>query len=221
MGRSEEMEVSHEEKCDWARRYSRQMLVPQLGGVDGQAMLSRSKILVVGAGGIGSTVIMYLAGAGVGQIDILDFDIVEESNLHRQIIHTHEGAQRKQLKAESACQRVRDLNPHIQTSPILQRLTSENSQELILGYDVVVDATDNYDARYAISDGCVALGVPLVSGSAGRVFRFLGDISVVGIEGQITVFPCDRISPCYRCLYPTPSVAEGCRSCANAGGEIF
>lgn len=162
------MEVSHEEKSAWARRYSRQMLVPQFGGVQGQALLSNCKILVVGAGGIGSTVIMYLAGAGIGRIDILDFDIVEESNLHRQIIHTQEGADSKQFKAESACQRVRSLNPQITTNPLIYRLTSENARELLQGYDVIVDATDNYEARYAVNDACVALGIPLVSGSAGQ-----------------------------------------------------
>jgi sulfur-carrier protein adenylyltransferase/sulfurtransferase len=159
---------SHEEKCEWARRYSRQMLVPQLGGVQGQFHLSRSKVLIVGAGGIGSTAILYLAGAGVGQIDVLDFDLIEESNLHRQIIHSQAGAQAKQSKAESACQRVLALNPQIQARPLLHRLTAENAKDLLMGYDAVVDATDNYDARYAISDACVALAIPLVSGSAGQ-----------------------------------------------------
>jgi molybdopterin/thiamine biosynthesis adenylyltransferase len=145
------------------------MLVPQLGGVQGQSHLSRTRVLVVGAGGIGSTVILYLAGAGVGHLDVLDFDQVEESNLHRQIIHSHEGALLKQFKAESACQRVRALNPQIAATPLIQRLTASNAQDLLRGYDVVVDATDNYEARYAISDACVSLAIPLVSGSAGKM----------------------------------------------------
>jgi molybdopterin/thiamine biosynthesis adenylyltransferase len=198
------------------------MLVPQLGGVQGQFHISRSRVLIVGAGGIGSTVILYLAGAGVGQIDVLDFDLIEESNLHRQIIHTHAGALEKQSKAESACERIRALNPQIQTSPLRQCVTSSNAEQLLAGYDVVVDATDNYDARYAISDACVALAIPLVSGSSGESISFCSAesfilVHLVGMEGQVTVFPCDRIAPCYRCLYPTPSAAESCRSCANAG----
>mmetsp|Transcript_30962 Transcript_30962/g.29575 ORF Transcript_30962/g.29575 Transcript_30962/m.29575 type:complete len:535 (-) Transcript_30962:3-1607(-) len=182
-------------------RYSRQMLVPCVG-LDGQVLLSQSSVLVIGAGGIGSTVLMYLAGAGVGHIGVLDFDIIETSNLHRQIIH--DSASVKTKKCDSAVARMKALNPLIRCSAIDIKLTTDNAIDNFKEFDVIVDATDNFEARYIINDACVLLGKPLVSGSA------------VGMEGQITVL-APRIGPCYRCLYPKPSLLEGCRSCANAG----
>lgn len=163
------MEISFEEKCEWSRRYSRQILVPQLNGINGQYNLSRSKVIIIGAGGIGSTVILYLAGAGIGRLDILDYDIVEESNLHRQIIHIEEGSKLKEYKAESACKRIKLLNSNIQTKAIITKLTYLNAIEIFQEYDVIIDATDNYEARYSINDACVQLKKPLISGSAGNI----------------------------------------------------
>lgn len=164
------MLLNYEDKCKLSSRYSRQILVPQLNGINGQFNLLNSKILIIGAGGIGSTVILYLAGSGIGKIDVLDFDIIEESNLHRQIIHTQKGADLKQYKAESACQKIKELNPNIETNAIILKLTVFNSIEIFQQYDVIIDATDNYEARYAINDTCVKLKKPLISGSAGKIF---------------------------------------------------
>ena len=183
-------------------RYSRQMIVPSVGGLEGQRQLSSTSVLVVGAGGIGSSVLLYLAGAGIGHIEVLDFDVVEISNLHRQVLHDTKS--QGQLKCESAIQRMKALNPTIQCTSSSVKLTVENAMACFEDFDVVVDATDNFEARYIINDACVLLGKPLVSGSA------------VGLEGQITVF-APRIGPCYRCVYPTISQLESCRSCANAG----
>jgi molybdopterin/thiamine biosynthesis adenylyltransferase len=159
--------ANHQERSLWTKKYSRQMLLPQMNGSFGQAFLSRSSVLVIGAGGIGSTVILYLAGAGVGRLDVLDFDRVEESNLHRQILHTELGAKKSEYKAISASQCVLDLNSSITSKPICQKIDDSNALDLLVGYDVVVDATDNYDSRYAINDACARLKIPLVSGSSG------------------------------------------------------
>lgn len=182
-------------------RYSRQMLVAGMQGYEGQLALHNSSVVVVGAGGIGSSVLLYLAGAGVGKIGIVDFDVVEISNLHRQVIH--DSANVGINKAVSAAQRLAAYNPTIKITPIQCRVTCENALEVLSGYDIIVDASDNFAARYTLNDAAHFLRVPLISGSA------------VGVEGQITVF--DGTGPCYRCLYPNPSAAEGCRSCANAG----
>ncbi|GKY92227.1 hypothetical protein MPSEU_000193900 [Mayamaea pseudoterrestris] len=184
-------------------RYSRQLLLSNGFGVTGQAQLAQSKVLIIGAGGIGSTVILYLAAFGVGTIGIMDFDHVETSNLHRQVIHKqrHVGMN----KALSARLAVLDLNPTIQCNAITERLTHENAMQNVSKYDVVIDASDNPPTRYLINDACVLAGKPLVSGSA------------VEVEGQLTVYNHND-GPCYRCLYPNPAVSMNCgRSCSDAG----
>jgi adenylyltransferase/sulfurtransferase len=183
-------------------RYSRQMLVDGFGGVNGQIRLREASVLVVGAGGIGSTVLLYLAGAGVGRIGVIDFDVVDKSNLHRQIIH---GMRSVGLnKAISAQEAVRNLNPSVECNVMMEPITAENAAQLIQDYDVVVDATDNPLSRYTINDACVLMGRPLVSGSA------------VGSQGQLTIYNWENTS-CYRCLYPNPSIQAGCQSCSDAG----
>lgn len=184
-------------------RYSRQMLLPSVQR-NGQESLRDSLVVVVGAGGLGSSCLMYLAGAGVGHIRIIDFDAVEEGNLHRQIIHSEVDASTRANKAESATRKLCGLNSSLVCEAVCARLTHSNAMELLRGAHVVIDATDNFSSRYLICDACFLLGVPLVSGSA------------VGLEGQLTVH-WSPLSPCYRCIYPEPSFAEDCRSCSNAG----
>lgn len=181
-------------------RYSRQMLVPSVGA-SGQEKLSSSVVLVVGCGGIGSTVISYLGGAGVGMI-LCDHDKVEESNLHRQLIHdtAHVGAN----KAVSAKKRISAQNSGVQVEAVEEKFTASNADVLVGRADLVVDATDNIEARYLINDACMKGGKTLVSGSA------------VGMEGQISVFIPHK-GPCYRCLHPQPSSLKSCKSCADAG----
>jgi adenylyltransferase/sulfurtransferase len=142
------------------------MLVPELNGTEGQKVLQGSSVLVVGAGGIGVTAIMYLAGAGVGKIGIVDFDIVDVSNLHRQIIYTMDQVGTK--KSECAAQRARALNPSITIEAIDAKVNCSNAIELISPYDVIVDATDNFQVRYVLNDACVLERKPLVSGAAGK-----------------------------------------------------
>jgi adenylyltransferase/sulfurtransferase len=178
------------------------MLVPSIGP-RGQRRLEESSVLVVGAGGLGSSVLFYLAGAGIGHMEVIDFDVVDESNLHRQIIHNE--ARVGTLKCESAADAMKALNSNINVAYRNVRLTCENALDIVTKFDVVVDASDNFEARYTINDACVLSGVPLISGSA------------VGMEGQLTVLNLGGTCPCYRCLHPTPSIAEACRSCANAG----
>lgn len=184
-------------------RYSRQMLLPWMG-MEGQLVLANSRVVIIGAGGLGASAIMYLAGAGIGYMKIVDCDVVEENNLHRQIIHTVDGAQSCVNKAVSACDRINKLNPSIQCSAITQRVTHETVEDIISDCDVCVDATDNYMSRYIINDACVLHNKVLISGSA------------IGIDGQITVI-VPQASPCYRCIYPKPSLLDSCRSCSNAG----
>lgn len=187
---------------DHIERYSRQLLLQDGFGVTGQQKLLSSSVLVVGAGGIGSTVILYLAASGIGNIGIVDFDDVEMSNLHRQIIHKERNAGMN--KAISACQAAQKLNPTIKCDAITERLNFDNATRIIANYDIVVDASDNPQTRYIINDACVLEGKPLVSGSA------------VGIEGQLTVYNYMN-GPCYRCLYPKPKASAGCLSCSDAG----
>ena len=184
-------------------RYSRQMLVTDQGfGVSGQIQLRNASVLVVGAGGIGSTVLLYLAGAGVGCIGVIDFDVVDVTNLHRQIIHGIPTV--GQNKAISAQESIRNLNPSIRCKVLTEPISADNAAELIRDYDVVVDATDNPLSRYVINDACVLMGKPLVSGSA------------VGTQGQLTIYNWNNAA-CYRCLYPNPSIQNGCQSCSDAG----
>mmetsp|Transcript_27360 Transcript_27360/g.60417 ORF Transcript_27360/g.60417 Transcript_27360/m.60417 type:complete len:455 (+) Transcript_27360:3-1367(+) len=183
-------------------RYSRQLLLKGGFGVEGQLKLLNSSVLVVGAGGIGSTVILYLAACGIGNLSVVDFDQVDVSNLHRQVIHKTNDVGLN--KAESARRAVDDLNPSIAFTAIDEPMTVDNALELISSKDCVVDATDNPLTRYIINDACVLSGKPLISGSA------------MGIEGQLTVYNY-KGGPCYRCLYPKPNVKEGSKSCSDNG----
>ncbi|KAL7499990.1 hypothetical protein ACHAWT_010931 [Skeletonema menzelii] len=207
---------------DQISRYSRQLLLNDGFGVSGQKQLLSSSILVVGAGGIGSTVLLYLAAAGVGHITVVDYDCVEMTNLHRQIIHkdcnASKGVHDSTLglnKALSAKQAMLDLNPTISCTALDIIITGENALELVSKHDVVVDACDNPRTRYLLNDACILGGKPLVSGSA------------MGTEGQLTVYNYQpktskpetkkKQSACYRCLYPKQVVSEGCKSCSDNG----
>jgi molybdopterin/thiamine biosynthesis adenylyltransferase/rhodanese-related sulfurtransferase len=179
------------------QRYSRHLLIPEVG-LEGQAKLLRSKVLLIGAGGLGSPAMLYLAAAGVGTIGVVDFDIVDLSNLQRQIVHTTDRIGRK--KTESAAEAVRALNPDVQFVAHEEMLTEENVERLIAGYDVILDGTDTFETRYTLNDAAVRARIPVIHAS---VFRF---------EGQLTVFKPYE-GPCYRCLYPTsppPELAPGC-----------
>lgn len=183
------------------RRYSRHLLIPEVG-VDGQARLLDSKVLLIGAGGLGSPAALYLAAAGVGTIGIVDFDVVEESNLQRQVLHTTEQLGVK--KIESATQTIRALNPDVKVIGHDEVLDDENVERLIAGYDAILDGTDTFEVRYTLNDAAVKAGIPVVHAS---VFRF---------EGQLTVF-APGVGPCYRCLYPTPPPPELAPGCSVAG----
>ncbi len=184
------------------RRYSRHLILPEFG-MEGQRKLKQGSVLLIGTGGLGSPLALYLAAAGVGHIGLVDFDIVDESNLQRQIIH---GTSTLGIrKTESAKMRLRDLNPHIDIATYDVQITSDNAFDLIRPYDVIVDGTDNFPTRYLTNDACVLLGKPNVYGS---IFRF---------EGQATVFSPKHGGPCYRCLYPEPPPPGLVPSCAEGG----
>ncbi len=183
------------------RRYHRQMIVPEVG-CEGQARLARSAVLIVGMGGLGSPAALYVAAAGVGRLGLIDADVVDLSNLHRQILHT---TPRVGLpKVESARQALQALNPHCRIEAEHMRFTAENAQRLVDAYDCVIDGTDNFASRYLISDACTAAGKPHIYGSVQRTF------------GQVTVFSADR-GPCYRCLYPEAPPPDVAPACAEAG----
>jgi molybdopterin/thiamine biosynthesis adenylyltransferase/rhodanese-related sulfurtransferase/molybdopterin converting factor small subunit len=182
-------------------RYSRHLILPEVG-VAGQLKLKRAKVAMVGAGGLGAPVGLYLAAAGVGRVGIVDFDVVDASNLQRQVIHGTRDIGRKKL--DSAADRMRDINPHIRIDKFETGLSSENALEILRGYDLVVDGTDNFPTRYLVNDACVLLRKPNVYGS---IFRF---------EGQATVFAYED-GPCYRCLYPEPPPPGLVPSCAEGG----
>ncbi|KAK2431708.1 adenylyltransferase and sulfurtransferase MOCS3 [Trifolium repens] len=182
-------------------RYSRHLVLPSFG-VQGQANLSKSSILVVGAGGLGAPALLYFAASGVGKLGIVDHDKVELSNMHRQIIHTE--AYIGQPKVKSAAAACRSVNSSIEVVEHEEALRTSNALEIFSKYDIIVDATDNAPTRYMISDCCVVLGKPLVSGAA------------VGLEGQLTIYNHNG-GPCYRCLFPTPPPRTACQSCADAG----
>jgi sulfur-carrier protein adenylyltransferase/sulfurtransferase len=190
--------------ADARERYSRHLLMPEVGEA-GQLKLIDSKVLLVGAGGLGSPAAFYLAAAGVGTLGLVDHDVVDRSNLQRQILHTEAAVGTP--KIDSARERIEALNPRVQVIGHETRLASSNAEEILSGYDVVIDGTDNFPARYLINDACVKLGIPNVHGA---VYRF---------EGQCTVFwpaHAER-GPCYRCLYPEPPPPELAPSCAEAG----
>jgi molybdopterin/thiamine biosynthesis adenylyltransferase len=183
------------------QRYSRHLLIPEVG-VEGQARLLGSKALFIGAGGLGSPALLYLAAAGVGTIGIVDFDIVDVSNLQRQIIHTTDRVGER--KVESARKSINALNPEVKVVLHEEMLVAANVERLITGYDVIIDGTDTFETRYILNDAAVAARIPVVHAS---VFRF---------EGQLTTFvPFE--GPCYRCLYPTPPPPELAPGCSVAG----
>ncbi len=183
------------------RRYSRHLIIPDVAMV-GQKRLKNAKVLCVGAGGLGSPSLMYLAAAGVGTLGIVEFDVVDESNLQRQIIHGHSDIGRS--KAESARDTVREINPLITVNLHEERLDSSNVMELFAQYDLIVDGTDNFATRYLVNDACVLLNMPYIWGS---IYRF---------DGQASVFWSEH-GPCYRCLYPEPPPPGMVPSCAEGG----
>ena len=187
--------------ADEIRRYSRHLMLPELGA-RGQKKLKAARVLVVGAGGLGSPAAMYLAAAGVGTLGLVDFDVVDLSNLQRQVLHGTPDVGR--LKLESAAERVRAINPEVSLQPHAVRLTADNALALFASYDVVLDGTDTFATRYLINDACVLTGKPNVSAS---VFRF---------EGQLSVFSA-KDGPCYRCLYPEPPPPGLSVSCGEGG----
>ncbi|AID89859.1 molybdopterin-synthase adenylyltransferase MoeB [Klebsiella michiganensis] len=182
-------------------RYSRHLLLPEVG-LEGQKRLKAARVLLIGTGGLGAPVALYLAAAGVGKLGIVDFDFVDVSNLQRQIIHNTKDINRP--KVASAKDKIKAINPEIQVVTYNTTLSSKNALEIIGEYDLVVDGTDNYPTRYLINDACVLLGKPLVYGS---IFQF---------EGQASVFYAGE-GPCYRCLYPEPPPPGLVPSCAEGG----
>lgn len=193
--------LSREER----ERYSRHLSIPEVGEA-GQARLLASKVLLIGAGGLGCPAALYLAAAGVGTLGLVDDDRVDRSNLQRQVLHGD--GRIGQLKVESARASLAALNPGIRIEAYAERLTRDNVEKLFAGYDVIVDGSDNFQTRYLVNDACVRLGLPNVHGS---VYRF---------EGQVSVFwpaYAKRHGPCYRCLYPEPPPPELAPSCAEAG----
>jgi sulfur-carrier protein adenylyltransferase/sulfurtransferase len=186
---------------DEATRYARQIRLPQLG-LDGQARLKNSSILIAGAGGLGSPAAMYAAAAGVGQIGIADDDDVELTNLHRQLLHTTADIGRS--KTDSARETIVRINPHVRVSTFNERLTSKNALDLVRAFDIVIDGTDNFPTRYLLNDACVIAGRPLVYGSVDR------------FDGQVSVFSTPD-GPCYRCLFPSPPAPGSVQNCADAG----
>ena len=183
-------------------RYSRHLIMPEVG-MAGQRRLKQGSVLLIGTGGLGSPLALYLAAAGVGHIGLVDFDVVDASNLQRQIVHGTSTV--GVAKTESAKRRLQDLNPYIEITTYETRITSQNALDLMRPYDVIVDGTDNFPTRYLTNDACVLLGKPNVYGS---IFRF---------EGQATVFSTRDGGPCYRCLYPEPPPSGLVPSCAEGG----
>jgi sulfur-carrier protein adenylyltransferase/sulfurtransferase len=186
---------------DEVRRYSRHLIIPDVG-MTGQKRLKNARVLCVGAGGLGSPALLYLAAAGVGTLGIIDFDVVDESNLQRQIIHGQSDVGRS--KAESARDSIQEINPYVNVVLHSGRLDSDNAMEIFAQYDLIVDGTDNFATRYLVNDACVLLGKPYVWGS---IYRF---------DGQASVFWAEQ-GPCYRCLYPEPPPPGMVPSCAEGG----
>jgi adenylyltransferase/sulfurtransferase len=193
----EEVQLSHEE----IKRYGRHLIMPEVG-LDGQKKLKAASVLLVGAGGLGSPLALYLAAAGIGTIGLVDYDVVEYSNLQRQILHSTKDVGKPKLL--SAKERINSINPHVEVRTHETHLTSENAFEILKNYDVIVDGTDNFPTRYLVNDACVLLKKPNVYGS---IFRF---------EGQASVFYAEE-GPCYRCLYSEPPPPGLVPSCAEGG----
>ncbi len=191
--------------ADFRERYSRQLRLPEVG-LDGQQKIEAACVLLVGVGGLGSPAAFYLAAAGVGTLRLADDDVVDRSNLQRQILHTE--ARIGMTKVESAAATLSALNPRTHLQVVAERITSANVGSLLDGVDVVIDGADNFSARYLLNDACVRHGKPLVYGA---VHRF---------EGQVSVFDAGRqrgVAPCYRCLFPEPPPPEAAPNCAEAG----
>ncbi|MBD0692719.1 adenylyltransferase/sulfurtransferase MoeZ [Streptomyces sp. CBMA123] len=195
------VEPAAELTVDEVRRYSRHLIIPDVG-MAGQKRLKNAKVLCVGAGGLGSPALMYLAAAGVGTLGIVEFDVVDESNLQRQIIHGQADIGRS--KAESARDSVQEINPYVEVVLHEERLDNSNVMEIFAGYDLIVDGTDNFATRYLVNDAAVLLGKPYVWGS---IYRF---------DGQASVFWAEH-GPCYRCLYPEAPPPGMVPSCAEGG----
>jgi adenylyltransferase/sulfurtransferase len=187
---------------DQVARYARHLILPEVGGA-GQRKLLGSSVLLLGAGGLGSPAAMYLAAAGVGKIGMVDFDVVDASNLQRQLLHGHDDIGRS--KADSAADTLRSLNPDVDVVPIKEHVNSENALRIFKPYDVIIDGTDNFPTRYLANDAAHFLAKPLVHGS---IFRF---------EGRLALFDSARGTGCYRCLFPEPPPPGSVQSCAEAG----
>jgi sulfur-carrier protein adenylyltransferase/sulfurtransferase len=195
------VEPAGELSVDEVKRYSRHLIIPDVG-MTGQKRLKNAKVLVVGAGGLGSPALLYLAAAGVGTLGIVDFDVVDESNLQRQIIHGVSDIDKP--KAESARNSIKEINPLVEVVLHQERLDSDNALDIFRPYDLIVDGTDNFATRYLVNDACVLLNKPYVWGS---IYRF---------DGQASVFWAEH-GPCYRCLYPEPPPPGMVPSCAEGG----
>ena len=191
------VELSHEE----IKRYSRHLIMPEVA-LTGQKKLKAASVLLVGTGGLGSPLAMYLAAAGVGRLGLVDYDVVDASNLQRQVIHGTSTIGK--LKVESARERIHDINPYIQVDVFNELFTSANALDIARPYDIIIDGTDNFPTRYLVNDVCVLLGKPNVYGS---IYRF---------EGQVSVFWAKH-GPCYRCLFPEPPPPGLVPSCAEGG----
>jgi molybdopterin/thiamine biosynthesis adenylyltransferase/rhodanese-related sulfurtransferase len=190
-------ELTHDE----VMRYSRHLIMPEVG-IAGQKKLKAADVLIVGAGGLGSPMAMYLAAAGIGHLGLADYDVVDLSNLQRQIIHGTSDVGRP--KTASALDRLKDINPHIHIETYNEFLNSENALDIIKDFDLVLDGTDNFPTRYLLNDACVLTGKPFIFGG---IFRFYGQVSVF----------CTGEGPCYRCLFPSPPPADSVPSCAEGG----
>src|SRR5690242_5229443 len=193
----DQVQLSHDE----VRRYSRHLIIPEVG-IQGQRKLKAASVLLIGTGGLGSPLALYLAAAGIGRIGLVDYDVVDETNLQRQVIHFTSDVGKSKL--ESAAAKLADINPYVVIEKYNVPLTSENALEILANYDVIIDGTDNFPTRYLVNDACVLLGKPNVYGS---IFRF---------EGQLTVFYAKE-GPCYRCLFPEPPPPGLVPSCAEGG----
>jgi molybdopterin/thiamine biosynthesis adenylyltransferase/rhodanese-related sulfurtransferase len=195
------VEPASELSVNEVKRYSRHLIIPDVG-MTGQKRLKNAKVLCVGAGGLGSPALLYLAAAGVGTLGVIDFDVVDESNLQRQVIHGQSDVGRS--KALSARDSIKEINPYITVVVHEEALDTDNAMEIFAGYDLIVDGTDNFATRYLVNDACVLLGKPYVWGS---IYRF---------DGQASVFWA-QYGPCYRCLYPEPPPPGMVPSCAEGG----
>src|SRR5215212_9493622 len=196
-----EVETPRALDADQKNRYSRHVLLPEIG-LEGQLKLLDAKVLLLGAGGLGSPTALYLAAAGVGTLGLVDDDVVDVSNLQRQVIHTTDGV--GQPKVDSAERAIKDLNPGVNVVKYATRLDASNIMDIIEGYDVIVDGVDNFPTRYLLNDATVRLKIPVVSAS------------ILGFDGQLSIF-APYEGPCYRCLYPTPPPAELAPSCGANG----